>query len=109
MFAGKNYGIDDMVELAPYLEVNSKSVKGRLKDYTFAGSYDDKNESVLTNLIIMGNGMMYNHSYDPNIAYYFSEDKKDIQFVALKDIKKGDELMINYGHGWWKQRNQIPL
>ncbi|MCG8670769.1 MAG: SET domain-containing protein-lysine N-methyltransferase [Pseudomonadales bacterium] len=36
-----------------------------------------------------------NHSSDPNVAYY-----DDLTVVALKDIKKGEELTHHYGDEW---------
>lgn len=36
-----------------------------------------------------------NHSADPNVAYY-----DDLTVVALKDIKKGEELTHYYGEEW---------
>lgn len=38
-----------------------------------------------------------NHSCDPNCEYQ-SEDDKKIWVVAIKDIKKGEELTVNYGY-----------
>ncbi len=38
-----------------------------------------------------------NHSNKPNAAYL-----DDLTVVALKDIKKGDEITHNYGDGWDK-------
>ncbi len=36
-----------------------------------------------------------NHSADPNVAYY-----DDLTVVALKDIKKNEELTHHYGEEW---------
>lgn len=36
-----------------------------------------------------------NHSPEPNVAYY-----DDLTVVALKNIKKGEELTHNYGDEW---------
>lgn len=35
-----------------------------------------------------------NHSSKPNVAYY-----DDLEVVALRDIKKGEELLHDYGWG----------
>ena len=38
-----------------------------------------------------------NHSSKPNVAYY-----DDFSVVALKNIKKGEELLHNYGWDEWR-------
>lgn len=45
--------------------------------------------------IALDKGSLFNHSSNENIKYYF--DKNELVFVALRKIKKGEELFINYG------------
>ena len=42
---------------------------------------------------------MYNHSYSPNATYNKRVKEKLIDFVALKDIKKDEEITVNYNFG----------
>lgn len=45
--------------------------------------------------IALGNGCIYNHSNFPNVKHYF---EKDLMFIySILNIKKDDELFINYG------------
>jgi len=37
-----------------------------------------------------------NHSYTPNARYWIDEDERTIEIVAIRRIKKGDEVTINY-------------
>jgi len=37
-----------------------------------------------------------NHSYNPNALYEHKYDDQTIIFRALKDIKKGEEITVNY-------------
>jgi hypothetical protein len=39
---------------------------------------------------------LYNHSYDSNCEYEMEYDKKVIRVIAVKDIREGEELFINY-------------
>ena len=39
---------------------------------------------------------LYNHSYNSNCEYEMEYDKKVISVRAVKDIKEGEELFINY-------------
>ncbi|HRH24824.1 MAG TPA: SET domain-containing protein [Candidatus Paceibacterota bacterium] len=46
--------------------------------------------------IALGNGSLYNHSYNPNAKYVKNIGKKNISFLSLKKIKKGEEVTVNY-------------
>jgi hypothetical protein len=39
-----------------------------------------------------------NHSDDPNCVVYEEEDTGAVIIEALRDIKRGEELTIDYGH-----------
>lgn len=47
--------------------------------------------------LALGYGSIYNHSYTPN-ARYRREPPDIIEFVALREIAEGEEILINY-HG----------
>lgn len=46
--------------------------------------------------ILLGYGMLFNHSYEPNATYEINFDNQTFDFFAFKDIKAGDEIFINY-------------
>jgi SET domain-containing protein len=46
--------------------------------------------------IAMGHGSFFNHSSSANAEYDFNESKKEIFFTAVKSIRKGEEIFINY-------------
>jgi SET domain-containing protein len=48
--------------------------------------------------IAFGYGSLYNHSYSPNARYRFYQKQKQIRYYALRDIKKGEEITINYNY-----------
>src|SRR3989344_392955 len=48
--------------------------------------------------ICFGYGPMYNHSYNPNASYHKHINKQLVEFTALKDISKGEEITINYNY-----------
>ena len=47
-------------------------------------------------VIALGNGSLYNHSYDPNAAWACRQSSMTIRFYAFKDIAMGSEITINY-------------
>ncbi|MDV6378165.1 SET domain-containing protein [Sporosarcina sp. GW1-11] len=46
--------------------------------------------------MLLGYGMLFNHSYEPNATYDINFDKHTFDFYAHKDIKAGEEILINY-------------
>jgi len=99
-FALKKIKDGAIIERCPALEVTDRDIGGELLNYVFYGS----NESA--RLVVMGNGMLFNHSSTPNVAYYREETALGPELVlyALRNIKKGEELFYNYGDAWWSTR-----
>lgn len=52
-----------------------------------------------TSAICLGYGSLYNHSYTPNATYKKNIKEKTIDFIVLADIKKNEEIMVNYNYG----------
>ncbi len=46
--------------------------------------------------ILLGYGMLFNHSYEPNAIYEINFDNHTFDFYAYTDIKAGEEIFINY-------------
>ncbi|WP_035179594.1 SET domain-containing protein [Alkalihalobacterium bogoriense] len=46
--------------------------------------------------IVLGYGMLFNHSYTPNATYDINFDNHTFDYYAYKDIKAGEEIFINY-------------
>lgn len=50
----------------------------------------------------LGYLMLYNHSDNPNAEFKFLYKKREIEMIALRDIKKGEEVTHDYGgEGVW--------
>jgi len=48
------------------------------------------------NAIVLGYGSLINHSFKPNSAYTWGYKNKVMIFYAIKPIKKGEEIFVNY-------------
>ena len=46
--------------------------------------------------MLLGYGMLLNHSYTPNATYDINFPNHTFDFFAYKDIKAGEEILINY-------------
>ena len=94
VFAGKDFKKGEIVERAPFLEVETP-YGNEIMNYVFQ-SHLNRNKS----LIVFGFGSIYNHTKTPNLVYSINPrlpSDRLFTYTASKDIKKGDELYINYG------------
>ena len=85
----------EIIERCPIIEV-SKNDTSNLKEsvlvtYFF---YFGKNKEQIA--IALGFGSIYNHSHKPNATYKINRKDKIIDFIALEDINKDDEITFNY-------------
>ena len=102
VFAARAFAKGDSVESCPTLELPEDSVTGLLGDYVF-GSGEGEHEVIL----LLGYGMLYNHSYEANCEYV-QDGPRVITFVTTRDVDAGEELTIDYGEEWWSTRNLEP-
>ena len=101
VFATRGFAKGELVERCPTVEVPASEVTGRLGDYV----YTSVKEGVV--VLVLGYGMLYNHSDDPNVEYV-QERPSTIEFLALRTVGPGDELTIDYGDEWWETRGLKP-
>jgi hypothetical protein len=99
-FASRSISESEIIERCPAIEVNDRDVGGELLNYVFYGSAEN------LRLVAMGYGMLFNHSQQPNVAYYRDDSALGAELVlyALRDIRKGEELFYDYGEDWWSTR-----
>ncbi|MFX0059276.1 MAG: SET domain-containing protein-lysine N-methyltransferase [Candidatus Hodarchaeota archaeon] len=57
---------------------------------------DPKHMPEFENAVTFSKSQFINHSYKPNVAYYYDYENKSIQFEAIRNISKGEELTMNY-------------
>ena len=95
VFARKNFKKDDMIEICPVIPIPKEQFqfieKTELDNYYF--TWEPNEEGCA---IVLGYGMLYNHSYCPNACIRRSFKNKTVTFRAYKAIKKGEEITHNY-------------
>jgi hypothetical protein len=101
VFATRRFVKGELVEICPTVEVADAEVTGHLGDYVFTSV---KGGDVL---LVLGYGMLYNHSPNPNLEYV-QDEPSTITFLALRAVRPGDELTIDYGDDWWETRGLEP-
>ncbi len=48
--------------------------------------------------IALGYGSLYNHSKRPNADWRYDKETRTFEFYALRDIKHGTQIFIDYGY-----------
>ncbi|MGG0656410.1 SET domain-containing protein [Rummeliibacillus pycnus] len=93
LFASRDIKKDELIEVSPAVISPNREWKYLKKTvlfyYCFYWGDDDT-------AIVLGLGSLFNHSYTPNITFYNNEENSSVDFYALRDIKEGEELTINY-------------
>ena len=90
-----------MVTLPP---LNGGS-SGLFIDYRFNWPQDAETQE---QVIVLGNGSIYNHRDDNNAIWRDHPRYKLFQFVAVKDIHPQEEICTYYGDdSYWVDRNHI--
>lgn len=69
--------------------------KTLLHDYIFEWGVDKKKCCMALGLVAI-----YNHSYESNCEYFMDFDEETIQIKTVREIKKGEELTLNYNGNW---------
>jgi hypothetical protein len=101
VFATRRFDAGELVERCPTLQVPDSEVTGILLDYVFSSV--DEGYVVL----LLGYGMLYNHSADANLEYH-QDDATTIDFHASRVVEPGEELTIDYQDEWWESRGLEP-
>lgn len=100
---------DGIIEECHYLKVPREHASGPpMTDYVFNLTWGDHEEQRPGEwvAVVLGYGMIYNHSNQPNVAYWRGGDRDLFTFYALRDIQPGEQLFITYGETWWNTRGQ---
>jgi len=98
LFASVDIKNGEVIESCPVIEFPQKDLQF-LKQTLMVNYYFLWGKHMDTVAVALGFGSLYNHSYDPNTTYIKHVEEELINFVALKDIKKGEEITVNYNHG----------
>jgi len=104
VFALKNFKRGELIERCPVLIIPGRHsqyiLKTKLDHYAF--DWDKEDELAL----ILGYGMIYNHSYAPNAKIVHDLRKRTSDIIAHTAIKSGDEILVNYNG---KPNDKSPL
>jgi len=106
VFAKVDIKKGEIIERCPVIEIPKYDVssvnESMLVTYIY---YLGKNKERL--IVALGFGSIYNHTYQPNAKYKERYEDKIIDFIATNEIKKNEEITVNYNQG--NQKDKSPL
>jgi uncharacterized protein len=106
VFARVSVKKGELIEKCPVIEIpeheTSEITEGILITYLY---YFGKNKE--RSAIALGFGSIYNHLDKPNAMYKENYKEQTIDFVALRNIQKEEEITVNYNQG--NQKDSSPL
>jgi hypothetical protein len=95
----KKIAAGTVVEISPVIVMPASDRKlldqTLLHDYIFEWGNTKKQCCMALGLI-----PIYNHSYTSNCEYFMDFDEQTIFVKTVRDIRKGEELTINYNGDW---------
>lgn len=93
VFATQDIQKGELIHQAPVIpypnEEHEHIEKTMLADYAF--EYGENHSA-----FVLGYGMMFNHSYEPNAEYRINFNTHTFDFYAYRDIHKDEQIFINY-------------
>jgi SET domain-containing protein len=98
-FAKKDIKKNTIVDIANVILIPNKDYEKIKKTVLFDYCYiwqDPKYKPEFENAITLSISQFINHSFKPNIKYLYDYQTKAIEFSAIKEIKEGEELTVNY-------------
>ena len=98
-FAKKDIEKDTVIDIANVVLIPNKDYRKIKKTQLYNYCYiweDPKHKPAFKNAITLSVSQFINHSYAPNLQYLYDYKNKAIEYTAIQDIKKGEELTVNY-------------
>jgi hypothetical protein len=103
VFAGETLLKGTIIEVSPVIVMSKEERilldQTLLHDYIFLWG-----RSQLQCCVALGYLSLYNHEYRANCDYEMEFDGAIIRVTTVRDVKKGEELCINYNGNWNETR-----
>jgi len=98
-FAKKDIKKNTIIDVANVILIPNKDYKKIRKTVLYDYCYiwkDPKHKTEFDNAITLSISQFINHSFEPNIRYLYDYEINAIEFSAIREIKEGEELTVNY-------------
>lgn len=99
VFTSKDIPADTIIEISPVIVMSGQ--ERQLLDQTLLYNYIfEWGENQHQCCMALGLIPVYNHSYQSNCEYHMDFEAQLMMIKTVFDIKKGEELTINYNGEW---------
>ena len=107
-FAKKDIKKKTVIDIANVILIPNKEYKIIKKTvlYDYCYIWSDSKKPEFENAITLSISQFINHSYEPNLRYLYDYKHKAIEFSAIREIKEGEELTVNY-NGLVKDKSPV--
>jgi len=98
-FAKKDIEKDTVIDIANVVLIPNKDYRKIKKTQLYNYCYiweDPHHKPAFKNAITLSISQFINHSYAPNLQYFYDYKNRAIEYMAIQDIKNGEELTVNY-------------
>ncbi|MFX1480589.1 MAG: SET domain-containing protein-lysine N-methyltransferase [Promethearchaeota archaeon] len=98
-FAKKPIKEGTIIDIAYVVPIPNRDYKKIYKTILYNYCYiweDPEHMPAFRNAITLSVSQFINHSFDPNAKYLYDYENKAIEFSAIRDISKGEEITVNY-------------
>lgn len=96
VFAKETIEKGAVIEQCPVVALTDPKDRDRLRKTGLVNYYFLWGEKRNLAAICLGWGAVYNHSFAPNAKYEKVMEDLRMDFIALRDIQPGEEIMVNY-------------
>ena len=100
VFAKRNIAKGVVIDIAHILLISNKDWNliedTVLSNYSFEWD-DPKCKGKYESAISLSISQFINHSYNPNVKYLYNYQDNSIEYITIRDISKGEEILVNYG------------
>ncbi|MBY9019092.1 MAG: SET domain-containing protein-lysine N-methyltransferase [Candidatus Lokiarchaeota archaeon] len=107
-FAKKDIKKKTVIDVANVILIPNEDYKKIIKTvlYDYCYIWSDSKKPEFKNAITLSISQFINHSYEPNLRYLYDYKHKAIEFSAIREIKEGEELTVNY-NGLVKDKSPV--
>ncbi len=90
--------LGEVIEICPIVFISEEEKNFFEKESTILKYYYLQQYAINKYCVMLGYGSIYNHSQDPNadVDYNTNNPENYLIFEAIKDIKAGEEILIDY-------------
>ncbi len=94
VFALRDFKEGEIIETCPVINITPKERK--IVEKTIFSYYIYPWRSTQSGSLVLGYGSIYNHAYYPNADWKQNFKTNSMVYRAVKPIKKGEEITVNY-------------